>query len=86
MTVISLSFLVYVSFLKFLQRILAYETLADEQKRRDYDAGGWSFDQQQQHAQDFDFNAFMRDFQESMITFHKNLVVFKVQKSFERGL
>lgn len=46
---------------------LAYEVLADDQKRREYDSGGWSHDQQQQYAQDFDFDSFMREFQESMI-------------------
>uniref|UniRef100_A0A915PUT2 DnaJ homolog subfamily B member 9 n=1 Tax=Setaria digitata TaxID=48799 RepID=A0A915PUT2_9BILA len=51
---------------KFREIAAAYEVLGDEQKRRNYDTGGWSFDQQQQHAQNFDFDAFMRQFQESM--------------------
>ncbi|CAG9536146.1 unnamed protein product [Cercopithifilaria johnstoni] len=51
---------------KFREIAEAYEILADEQKRREYDAGGWSYDQQQQHAHDFDFDSFMREFQESM--------------------
>ncbi|EFO18760.2 DnaJ protein [Loa loa] len=51
---------------KFREIAAAYEILADEQKRRNYDAGGWSNDQQQQHAQNFDFDAFMREFRESM--------------------
>lgn len=60
-------------FFKIITRNLAYEILADEQKRRNYDAGGWSYDQQQQHAQHFDFDSFMREFQESMIICYKNL-------------
>ncbi|VIO99828.1 DnaJ protein, putative [Brugia malayi] len=51
---------------KFREIAAAYEILADEQKRRNYDAGGWSYDQQQQHAQNFDFDTFMHNFQESM--------------------
>ncbi|KAL3998760.1 DnaJ domain family protein [Acanthocheilonema viteae] len=51
---------------KFREIAAAYEILADERKRRDYDAGGWSDDRQQQHAQSFDFDSFMREFQESM--------------------
>ncbi|MCP9260238.1 Chaperone protein DnaJ [Dirofilaria immitis] len=49
---------------KFREIAEAYEVLADEQKRQEYDMGGWS--QQQQHAQNFDFDAFMREFRESM--------------------
>ncbi|VDK79766.1 unnamed protein product [Onchocerca ochengi] len=49
---------------KFREIAEAYEVLADEQKRRNYDMGGWS--QQQQHAQNFDFDAFTREFRESM--------------------
>ncbi|VDM92487.1 unnamed protein product [Litomosoides sigmodontis] len=51
---------------KFREIAAAYEVLADDQKRREYDSGGWSHDQQQQYAQDFDFDSFMREFQESM--------------------
>lgn len=40
----------------------AYETLADEKKRRAYDAGGYS---NEHFANDFDFDAFFRNFQES---------------------
>ncbi|VDN45380.1 unnamed protein product [Gongylonema pulchrum] len=44
---------------------LAYEVLGDEQKRKRYDSGAWGFDEQQQYAQNFDFDSFLRDFQES---------------------
>uniref|UniRef100_A0A914SAV0 DnaJ homolog subfamily B member 9 n=1 Tax=Parascaris equorum TaxID=6256 RepID=A0A914SAV0_PAREQ len=43
-------------------RFAAYEVLGDEKKRRSYDMGGPSF---QQQASDFDFDKFYRDFQES---------------------
>uniref|UniRef100_A0A0R3RLN7 DnaJ homolog subfamily B member 9 n=1 Tax=Elaeophora elaphi TaxID=1147741 RepID=A0A0R3RLN7_9BILA len=57
---------------KFREIAAAYEILADEQKRRDYDAGGWSYGQQQQHAQNFDFDSFMREFRESMNIHRRN--------------
>uniref|UniRef100_A0A915AC68 DnaJ homolog subfamily B member 9 n=1 Tax=Parascaris univalens TaxID=6257 RepID=A0A915AC68_PARUN len=48
---------------KFRKIAQAYEVLGDEKKRRSYDMGGPSF---QQQASDFDFDKFYRDFQESM--------------------
>ncbi|VDN03096.1 unnamed protein product [Thelazia callipaeda] len=55
---------------KFREIAEAYEVLGDEQKRRQYDAGDWSF-VERQHTKDFDFDNFMRHFQESM-NFHRS--------------
>lgn len=48
---------------KFRKIAEAYETLGDENKRKAYDAGGFS---NEQFANDFNFDAFFRNFQESM--------------------